>query len=82
MHFIPIILPITFCAATVLRGGEGGCCHAAQVPDLVDLYMRGETRLDDYITHNLPFDKVSLQRIPQESLVAAPSQILSVPSLH
>ena len=28
-----------------------------QVPDLVELYLRGETRLDDYITHRLPFDQ-------------------------
>lgn len=27
-----------------------------QVPDLVELYQRGETMLDDYITHRLPFD--------------------------
>ena len=27
-----------------------------QVPDLVELYQRGETMLDEYITHRLPFD--------------------------
>jgi len=30
--------------------------YFAQVPDLVELYQRGETMLDEYITHRLPFD--------------------------
>lgn len=30
-----------------------------QVPDLVDMYMKGETKLDDYITHRLPFDQIN-----------------------
>lgn len=34
-----------------------GC--VAQVPKLVDRYMAGETKLDQYITHELPFDQVS-----------------------
>ena len=27
-----------------------------QVPDLVEMYQRGETMLDEYITHTMPFD--------------------------
>ena len=30
-----------------------------QVPDLVDSYMKGETRLDKYVTHNLKFDQIN-----------------------
>ena len=26
------------------------------MPDLVEMYQRGETMLDDYITHTMPFD--------------------------
>lgn len=35
------------------------CALPRQVPDLVEMYLRGETRLDDYITHRLPFDKIN-----------------------
>lgn len=34
----------------------GGYKSRVQVPDLVELYQRGETMLDEYITHRLPFD--------------------------
>lgn len=34
-----------------------------QVPSLVDKYMSGKTRLDDYITHRMPFDKVWLASV-------------------
>ncbi|GAB4822531.1 hypothetical protein N2152v2_009577 [Parachlorella kessleri] len=37
----------------------GGYKSRIQVPDLVNLYMKGETMLDDYITHNLPFDQIN-----------------------
>jgi hypothetical protein len=30
------------------------------VPDLVDVYMNGETRLDSYITHKMKFDQVGM----------------------
>ena len=36
----------------------GGYKSRPQVPELVEQYMRGETRLDAYITHTLPFDQV------------------------
>jgi S-(hydroxymethyl)glutathione dehydrogenase/alcohol dehydrogenase len=29
------------------------------VPGLVDTYMQGGTRLDSYITHNMPFDAIN-----------------------
>ncbi|PRW60671.1 Alcohol dehydrogenase class-3 [Chlorella sorokiniana] len=37
----------------------GGYKSRVQVPDLVELYQRGETKLDDYITHTLPFDEIN-----------------------
>jgi Zn-dependent alcohol dehydrogenase len=30
-----------------------------QVPELVEQYMRGETKLDDYITHTMKFDEIN-----------------------
>lgn len=30
------------------------------MPKLVERYMAGGTKLDDYITHELPFDQVPL----------------------
>ncbi|KAI7836929.1 hypothetical protein COHA_009261 [Chlorella ohadii] len=37
----------------------GGYKSRVQVPDLVELYQRGETMLDEYITHRLPFDEIN-----------------------
>ena len=37
----------------------GGYKSRLQVPDLVELYMKGETKLDDYITHNMAFDQIN-----------------------
>ncbi len=33
--------------------------HPTQVPDLVQDYLKGETMLDKYITHNLKFDQIN-----------------------
>jgi Zn-dependent alcohol dehydrogenase len=30
-----------------------------QVPDLVQSYLKGETMLDKYITHNMKFDQIN-----------------------
>jgi hypothetical protein len=30
-----------------------------QVPQLVEEYMRGGTKLDDYITHEMPFESIN-----------------------
>eukprot|EP00798_Chlamydomonas_sp_ICE-L_P021799 gene21799-28821_t len=37
----------------------GGYKSRIQVPDLVNEYMAGTTRLDKYITHTMPFDKIN-----------------------
>uniref|UniRef100_A0A7S1CTM3 S-(hydroxymethyl)glutathione dehydrogenase n=1 Tax=Picochlorum oklahomense TaxID=249345 RepID=A0A7S1CTM3_9CHLO len=37
----------------------GGYKSRLQVPDLVETYMRGETKLDDYITHTMKFDEIN-----------------------
>jgi len=37
----------------------GGYKSRVQVPDLVQDYMKGETMLDKYITHNLKFDQIN-----------------------
>ena len=30
-----------------------------QVPELVDIYMEGATKLDDYISHRMRFDSIN-----------------------
>lgn len=37
----------------------GGYKSRLQVPDLVEMYQRGETMLDDYITHTMAFDEIN-----------------------
>lgn len=37
----------------------GGYKSRLQVPDLVDLYQKGETLLDKYITHTMKFDDIN-----------------------
>lgn len=37
----------------------GGWKSKPQVPQLVDLYMKGEVKIDDYITHNLEFKDIN-----------------------
>jgi S-(hydroxymethyl)glutathione dehydrogenase / alcohol dehydrogenase len=37
----------------------GGYKSRLQVPDLVEMYMRGETMLDEYITHTMHFDQIN-----------------------
>jgi len=37
----------------------GGYKSRVQVPDLVDQYLKGETMLDKYITHNMKFDQIN-----------------------
>ena len=37
----------------------GGYKSRLQVPELVELYMKGETKLDDYITHTMSFDSIN-----------------------
>lgn len=37
----------------------GGYKSRLQVPDLVDMYMRGETKLNDYITHVMKFEEIN-----------------------
>jgi len=37
----------------------GGWKSKPQVPMLVDMYMNGELKIDEYITHTMPFDKIN-----------------------
>eukprot|EP00873_Tetraselmis_striata_P013043 jgi/Tetstr1/433307/TSEL_022594.t1 len=37
----------------------GGYKSRIQVPELVNKYMEGGTKLDDYVTHEMPFDKIN-----------------------
>ncbi|OAE25677.1 hypothetical protein AXG93_4368s1370 [Marchantia polymorpha subsp. ruderalis] len=37
----------------------GGFKSRSQVPDLVEKYMKKEIKVDEYITHNLPFSKIN-----------------------
>ena len=37
----------------------GGYKSRKDVPVLVEKYMRGETKLDEYITHSMKFDQIN-----------------------
>merc|ERR1719350_2788564 len=37
----------------------GGWKSKPQVPMLVDLYMSGDLKIDEYITHNMPFKQIN-----------------------
>lgn len=37
----------------------GGYKSRLQVPDLVEEYLKGETKLDDYITHTMKFEEIN-----------------------
>lgn len=37
----------------------GGWKSKPQVPMLVDMYMNGELKIDEYITHTMPFEKIN-----------------------
>ena len=39
--------------------GVGGYKGRKDVPGLVEKYMRGETRLDEYITHRMKFAEIN-----------------------
>jgi threonine dehydrogenase-like Zn-dependent dehydrogenase len=45
------------CFARLLWTSHASC--AAQVPELVEKYLAGKTKLDDYITHVLPFERIN-----------------------
>jgi len=44
---------------TVLGGSFGGAKGRTQVPQLVDMYMRGELELDGFVSHYLTLDEVN-----------------------
>jgi S-(hydroxymethyl)glutathione dehydrogenase/alcohol dehydrogenase len=44
---------------TVLGGSFGGAKGRTQVPQLVDMYMRGELELDGFVSHHLTLDEVN-----------------------
>lgn len=52
--------PFQFVTGRTLKGTAfGGYKSRLQVPDLVNDYLAGNTKLDDYVTHRLPFDKIN-----------------------
>lgn len=44
---------------TVLGGSFGGAKGRTHVPDLVDMYMRGELELDGFVSHKITLDEVN-----------------------
>ena len=55
-----LITPGPLHEVTSYRSHQTSPIHTSrQVPDLVDSYMKGETRLDKYVTHNLKFDQIN-----------------------
>lgn len=52
--------PFQLVTGRVWRGTAfGGYKSRVHVPGLVEEYMRGENKLDDYITHNMSFDSIN-----------------------
>merc|ERR1712151_1301410 len=52
--------PFQLVTGRVWRGTAfGGWKSRTQVPSLVDMYMNGEVKLDQYITHEMSFDKIN-----------------------
>ena len=52
--------PFQLVTGRVWRGTAfGGWKSRQQVPELCDRYMKGEVKLDEYITHQMPFDSIN-----------------------
>lgn len=52
--------PFQLITGRVWRGTAfGGYKSRTQVPELAEKYMRGEVKLDEYITHRLKFDEIN-----------------------
>ncbi|KAG8661267.1 alcohol dehydrogenase-like 6 isoform X2 [Manihot esculenta] len=49
-----------FLSGRTLKGSLfGGWKPKSQLPSLVDMYMKQEIKVDDFITHNLPFEDIN-----------------------
>merc|ERR1711965_177002 len=49
--------PFQLVTGRVWRGSAfGGVKGRTQLPDYVDRYMKGELKIDEFITHNMPFE--------------------------
>ncbi len=37
----------------------GGCKGRSQLPGLVDMYMHGDLKVDEFVTHTMPLEKIN-----------------------
>jgi S-(hydroxymethyl)glutathione dehydrogenase/alcohol dehydrogenase len=52
--------PFQLVTGRVWRGSAfGGVKGRTQLPDYVNRYMNGEINIDDFVTHDLPFEKIN-----------------------
>lgn len=52
--------PFQLVTGRVWRGTAfGGVKGRSQLPDYVERYMRGDIKIDEFITHNLPFEQIN-----------------------
>lgn len=52
--------PFQLVTGRVWRGSAfGGVKGRSELPGYVEQYMRGEIKIDDFITHDMPFDKIN-----------------------
>lgn len=52
--------PFQLVTGRVWKGSAfGGVKGRSQLPDYVERYMKGEIKIDEFITHNLPFEKIN-----------------------
>lgn len=52
--------PFQLVTGRVWRGTAfGGCKGKTQLPDMVDQYMNGEIKVDEFITHTMPLEEIN-----------------------
>ncbi len=52
--------PFQLVTGRVWRGSAfGGVKGRSQLPDYVERYMRGEIKIDEFVTHNMPFSQIN-----------------------
>lgn len=52
--------PFQLVTGRVWRGSAfGGVKGRSQLPDYVERYMKGEIKIDEFITHDMPFEKIN-----------------------
>lgn len=52
--------PVQLVTGRVWKGSAfGGVKGRSELPDYVDRYMKGEIRIDEFVTHDMPFERIN-----------------------